>query len=118
MIRLVFTKIRETFRITLNDRIINYNDKKFPKGFQFLPKDPHFKTIIVMSRNRLPLDIIKWIEDANKGKNLEEYNNAKDDEALAEIVIRDARVNGCVYHGRGKEEIISREIGKSQEIEK
>ena len=102
MIKLVFTKIRETFTISINKKIIMYTDKKFPLGFRFMPKDPNFKRIVIMSRNKLSPDIIRWVEDSNSGKNLEEYQNAKDDEALSKIVIKDATINGCVYHGRGK----------------
>jgi len=102
MIKLVFTKIRETLTITIDNRIITYSDKKFPKGFQFMPKDPNFKKIIIGSRNRLSIDVIQWVEDANRGRNLEEYTNAKDDEELSKIIIKEAKINGCVYQGRGK----------------
>ena len=97
MIILVFTKIRETFTIEIEDRIIVYRDKKYPKGFRFMPKDADFKRIVLFSRNRLPPEVVDWVEKANSGKNLEEYQAAKDDEALVEIVVRDARVNGCVF---------------------
>ncbi len=102
MIRLVFTRVRETFTIEIEDKIIMYKDKKYPKGFQFMPKDPDFKRIVLFSRNKLHPETIKWIEDANSGKNLEEYQSAKDDEALVKIVIKDAQINGCVFQGRRK----------------
>ncbi len=102
MIKLVFTRIRETFTIEVENKIIVYRDKKYPKGFQFLPKDSNLNKIILFSRNRLSKEIINWIEEANSGKNLEEYQSAKDDEALIPIIIKDAKINGCVFHGRGK----------------
>jgi len=102
MIKLVFTRIRETFTIEVENKIIVYRDKKYPAGFQFMPKDKDFKKIVLFSRNRLPKEIIDWVEDANKGKNLEEYQSAKDDEALVPIIIKDAKINGCVFQGRGK----------------
>jgi len=102
MIRLVFTKIRETFTIEIEDKIIVYRDKKYPKGIQFMPKDPDFKRIVLFSRNKLHADTIKWIEDANKGKNLKEYQGAKDDESLVPIIVKDGELNGAVFQGVGK----------------
>ncbi len=102
MIKLVFTKVRETFTIEIEDKIIVYKDKKYPKGFQFMPKDKDFKRIVLFSRNKLHPETIKWIEEANQGKNLEEYQGAKDDEALVPIIIRDGELNGAVFQGRGK----------------
>jgi len=99
---LVFTRVRETFTIEIENKIITYKDRKYPKGFQFLPKDPDFKKIVLFSRNKLPKEIIDWIEDANSGKNFEEYQSAKDDEALVPIIIKDAKINGCVFQGRRK----------------
>ncbi len=100
MIKLVFTRIRTTFIIEIDNKVIVYKDKKFPNGFQFMPKDPEVRKIILFSRNKLPQEVIKWIEDANSGKNLEEYLSAKDDEALIPIVIRDAKLNGCIFQKR------------------
>ena len=102
MIRLVFTKIRETFTIEIEDKIIVYKDKKYPSGIQFMPKDKDFKRIVLFSRNKIHPDTIKWIEDANQGKNLEEYQGATDDEALVLIIVRDGELNGAVFQGRGK----------------
>ena len=103
MIKLVFTRMRDAFTIEIENKIIVWReDKKYPRGIQFLPKDKDFKKIVLMSRNKIPKEIIAWIEDANSGKNLEEYQGAKDDEALAQIVIKDAKVNGCVFQGVGK----------------
>ncbi len=100
MIKLVFTRIRETFTIEVKNKIIVYRDKKYPKGFQFLPKDSNLNKLILFSRNRLSPEIINWIEEANSGKNLEEYQSAKDDEALVPIIIKDAKLNGCVFQRR------------------
>lgn len=102
IIKLVFTRVRETFSIEIEDKIIVYKDKKYPEGIRFMPKDPDFKKIVLFSRNRLPKIVIDWIIDANSGKNLEEYQSANNDEDLASIVIKDAKLNGCVFQGRGK----------------
>ena len=102
MIKLVFTRIRETFTIEIEEKVIVYKDRKYPKGFQFMPKDPNFKKIVILSRNKLHPEVIQWVEDANSGENLQEYLGAKDDESLVPIIIKDAKRNGCVFQGRGK----------------
>ena len=104
MIKLVFTKIRETFTIEIDNKIIIYKDRKYPKGFKFMPKDPNFRRMVILSRNKLHPEVIDWVEKANQGKSLLEYQSAKDDEALVPIIIQDARITGCVFQGRGKEE--------------
>ena len=50
--------------------------------------------------NRIPKEIVELINDANKGKNLKEYEEAKDDEDLVLIVKRDAALKGCVFQRR------------------
>jgi len=100
MIKLVFTKNRETFSIEMKDKIIYYKDRKFPKGIQFMPEDPDLYRIAIMSRNRIPKDVIDWIRDANSGKNLQEYLEAKDDEGLVPIIKKDAGIHSCVFQKR------------------
>lgn len=114
IIRLIFTYDREIILFEIKDKIIMYKDRKWPKGFQFMPEEPNIIKAIILSRNKIRYDMIKWIKDSNSGKNLEEYNNANTDDELAEIVIRDAKLKGCVLRKKmliriteeGKEEII------------
>ena len=77
-----------------------YRDRKFPKGIKFMPMDANFEHQVIMSRNRIPKEIANLILDANTGKNLLEYQNAKDDEALVTIIKRDAAIKGCVFQKR------------------
>lgn len=100
MIRLVFTRIRDTITIELENKVIVYKDKKFPEGIQFMPKDPQLKKKIIMSRNRIPLWIIEMIEDTNQGKTYEEYLAVETDEDLIPIIVRDFKKNACVFQGR------------------
>lgn len=100
MIKLVFTKIRETFTIEVENKIIVYRDKKYPGGIQFMPKDKNFERIVLFSRNKIPKEVIDWIEDANQGKNLEEYKSAENDDELVPIIIKDAKLRGCVFQRR------------------
>ena len=99
-IHLVFSNNREVFTIEICNKIIQYKDRKNKEPIQFMPRDPDIKRKVLMSRNRIPLYILELIEDANTGHNLEEYQAAKDDEALVPIVKRDAGVKGCIFHKR------------------
>jgi hypothetical protein len=100
MIKLVFTTGRETISIEIDKKIITYNDRRFPKGFQFMPIIGNVNLISIMSRNRIPKEIVELMKEANSGKNLKEYREAPDDEALSVIIKRDAALKGCVFQKR------------------
>ncbi len=100
MIKLVFTVGRETISIEIENKIITYRDRRFTKGFQFMPVKGNVETILIMSRNRIPKEIVELMKESNSGKNLEEYNEAKNDEDLVLIVKRDATLKGCVFQKR------------------
>jgi hypothetical protein len=97
MIRLVFTYTNETILFDVDNRKIIYRDRKWPAGISFIPKDQGFMRKVLMSRNRLSNQMITWIEDANTGKSLAEYDACKTDEELAEVVKKDARLKGCIW---------------------
>jgi hypothetical protein len=44
--------------------------------------------------------MVDWINEANSGKCLEEWKACKDDEAVAEVVIRDAKSRGCILRNK------------------
>ncbi len=100
MIKLIFTVGRETVSIDIEGKIIIYRDRKFPNGIKFLPMDPNFERMVIFSRNKIPKEIVALIRGANSGKNLMEYENAKDDEELVVIVKKDAGLRGCVFQKR------------------
>ncbi len=100
MIKLIFTTGRETITIEVEGKIIVYRDRKFPQGIKVIPKDENFERIVLLSRNRIPKEIIILVRDANTGKNLKEYQDANDDEDLVTIVKRDAKLKGCIFQKR------------------
>ena len=101
MIKLVFTTGRETISIEIDNKLITYKDRRFTEGFQFMPIDHELKKKLLMPRiNRIPKEIVELINDANRGKNLKEYEEAQDDEALSIIIKRDAALKGCVFQRR------------------
>ena len=96
MKRLVFTFNQEVLIFDIHNKEIIYRDRKWPQGIKFIPKDEGLIKMIVFSRNKISNQLITWINDANSGKNLEEWEACADDDAVAEIVKRDARTRGCV----------------------
>lgn len=113
---MIFTYDRELIQFDICNKIIVYKDRKWFRGFQFMPKDPNIIKTILLSRNSIRKEMIKWIEDANSGKNLEEYNNAKDDEELSMIVRKDSELKGCVF--RKKMYVTFDDDNKEVEIKK
>jgi len=100
MIRLVFTQNKEVIQFSIEKRIVRYWDRLWKESVQFVPKDHEFIKKIMLSRNRLPHMIIQWIQTANSGKNLEEYNECNNDEDLVKIVMRDAMLKGLKFQRR------------------
>jgi len=105
IIKLILTKERETFVIEICNRIIKYKDRKQKEQIQFMPKDPEITKKVLFSRNRIPHYILELIEEANSGRNLEEYKACKTDEDFVPIVKRDALVKGCLFQKREDIEI-------------
>ncbi len=100
MIKLIFTAGRETITFEIEEKIIVYRDRKLSQGIKVLPKDKNFEVVVLMSRNRIPKEVIELVKDANQGKNLQEYLGAKDDEDLVTIIKRDAKLKGCIFQKR------------------
>lgn len=101
MIKLVFTAGRETISIEVENKVITYKDRRFTDGFEFMPLSTEVRKKLLMPRiNRIPPEIVELIKDANQGKNLKEYEEAKDDEALVIIIKKDAGLKGCVFQTR------------------
>jgi len=93
MIRLSFMYNREILNFAIQDKIIKYTDRKWKKWIQCIPENKELKMKVIMSRGSFPHFLIEMFTLTEKEK--EEYNNAKTDEELAEIIIRDAKSKGC-----------------------
>ena len=89
---------RDIISLTIDGRIIKYTDKIWKDGVQFIPKDPQFMLKLIASRNRIPYSqhIMQWVNEANSGKNLEEYEACGTEEELAEMVRRDCKLKGLI----------------------
>jgi len=93
MIRVSFIYNREILNFAIQDKIIKYTDRKWSKWIQCIPKDKDFIMKVKMSRGKFPHFLLKMFELSRKEQ--EEYNNAKTDEELSEIIIKDAKGKGC-----------------------
>jgi len=97
MIKMMIQKEKAHFMITIDKKIVHYRDavqdKLWRKAIQYLPPDPNAIREIIMSRGRIPHYFIDLLRIPKK--ELDEYNNAKDDNELKDLVIRDAKKNGC-----------------------
>jgi formylglycine-generating enzyme required for sulfatase activity len=98
IMELVFKNGKEYFLIGINNKVVTYSDKNIIKvlkePIQFLPKDERLQHKIKMSRNRIPefwLDILDVTDEEYA-----EFQNAKDDNELKALCIRDAISKGCV----------------------
>lgn len=98
MINLMFSINREPIRFNIEGKVITYFDRKWDKGVTFMPRNPELVKYLLMNQRRFPKaqDIITWINDANSGKNLEEYDACTTEEQIADIVRRDALSKGLV----------------------
>ena len=100
MIRLLFTYDRELIIFEIENKVIVYKDRKWQTGIKFIPKDADFIKKIIFSRNALSSNLLKWIAEANSGKSLAEWESCKDDDAVADVVIRDAKSRGCIFKNK------------------
>lgn len=97
MYKIMFAKNNEFFIITIDNKKILYYDKLegalWGGPLQYLPPDPEAAKKIAMSRNKIPVHFINMLKIPKE--ELAEFENAKDDDELKELVIRDCRHHGC-----------------------
>ena len=96
---------REILNFAIQNRIIKYTDRKWGKWIQCIPRDKDFIRRVIMSRGKFPHFLIKMF-DLNV-KEQEEYEKAKNDEELSNIIIRDAKGKGCKLLSKKVEETVS-----------
>jgi hypothetical protein len=93
----MFEKSKSYFIIEIDGKRILYKDKLqgelWGGSLQYLPPDPSVKMKIITSRNRIPA----WFIDlfTISPNELKEFEDAKDENELKEIVLKDCKNNGC-----------------------
>ena len=103
MIKLAFNFNREPMHFIIKDREIYYSDRRWGNWVRCMPPPENFMKVVSLSRNRIPKYIINMFTFTEE--EIKEYNEAKDEEALALIVIRDAKSKGCIFVNKINEEI-------------
>ena len=79
----------------VKNKEIFYSDRRWGNWIRCMPPPENFMKVVALSRNRIPpflINMFKFTEEEIK-----EYNEAKDEEALAQIIIRDAKSKGCIF---------------------
>ena len=97
-IKLVFTIQREAFYLEIVGREIFYGDRIWKSKIRVIPPDENIRMKIIKGRNRygnLTLQQFEQFFNLNE-EEIAEYNNAKTDEELAEICIKDVKKKGGV----------------------
>jgi hypothetical protein len=115
-----FSYDHESLNFIVKEKEIYYTQRKFAKGqwVRCIPPPENFQKIVAMSRNTIPPMLIKMFTFTEE--EIKEYNEAKDEEALAQIIIRDAKGKGCIYikpKEEQKEQITTIEEQKTEIIE-
>lgn len=93
MIRLTFMVNREVMNFHIEGKIIRYVDRKWKDWIQCIPYDTELRKKIMLSRNKFPNTLLQFFNLSEA--EIREYENAKDDNELAEIIIKDAKSKGC-----------------------
>jgi hypothetical protein len=97
MIKLLFEKNSQYFLITIDNKKIYYWDKLEGKiwggPLQYLPPDPKVRMKIILSRNKIPANMVELLKILPE--ELKEFEDAKDDMELRDIVLRDTQRKGC-----------------------
>lgn len=96
-IKLMFEINSNYFIITIDKKVITYSDAKQNKlwggPLQWLPHDPTVFSKIRASRNKIPMQMINLFLVPEE--EMKEFQNAKDDNELRDLVIRDAKLHFC-----------------------
>ena len=97
MIKLMFEKSGQYFFITIENHVIKYWDKFqgsiWGGPLQYLSVDPTAIRKIDLSRNRIPQHVKEML--AITKEDLREFEDAKTDEELKTIVLRDCKNKQC-----------------------
>lgn len=105
-IKLVFTIQKEAFYIEITNKEIFYGDRIWKNKLRVIPPDEDVRMKIIKGRNKygnLTLQQFEQFFDLNEEEK-KEYDNAKNDEELATICIRDVRKKGGILRKREENE--------------
>jgi hypothetical protein len=97
MIKLLFEKQGQFFIITIENKVIkywdNFQNSLWGGPLQYLPADPSVIRKIDNSRNRIPQYVKEMLMITKEDQ--EQFDNAKNDEELKIIVLKDCKEKQC-----------------------
>lgn len=86
----------------IKNKEIFYSDRRWGNWVRCIPPPENFMKVVSLSRNRIPTFLINMFKFTEE--EIKEYNEAKDEDALSEIIIKDAKSKGCIFIQKFKEE--------------
>jgi len=113
--KIVLSINREMMTFLIVNRKIYYTDRKFGMLIRILPKPRNLLLTIAKTRNRVPKIIVNLFNFTKE--EMEEYESAKDTDALTDIIVRDGKKNGCILVAKGDMEADSKLIDQIEKQE-
>lgn len=99
MQKLTLTYGREVLTFLIKGKEIYYTDKNWGKQLvRCLPPQENLKKLIALSRNRIPNSVASLF--VFTPEEIKEYEAAKDEEELVQIIIKDAASKGVVLRNK------------------
>lgn len=94
MIHIITAAGRETMQWKIQDKVVMYKDRRWPDWIQVLPLDEMLLEKLKKIGGSVQV-LAALLIDANSGKNKKEWEEAKNDQEVADIIVRDSRLQGC-----------------------
>lgn len=87
-------------QFNIKGKEIWYADRIWKNSVRCIPPDERLHTKIILSRNKIPAILERMFEMNEQER--QEYENAKTEDEIADIIIKDAKSKGCVLINREK----------------
>lgn len=98
MIRLIFSYNREMLHFIVREKEIWYKDRVWSGGVRCIPRDDEFLMKILLSRNKIPKQLISMFNLSEKDK--QEYDSCSTETELAEKIIYDCEKQGLLLQNK------------------
>jgi hypothetical protein len=113
MLKLAFSFNREPMNFIIKNKEIFYTDRRWGTWIRCMPPPENFMKAVSLSRNRIPAFVLGMFHFSEE--EIKEYNDAKTEEELAQIIKRDAKSKSCIFVNSEKVEEPESEKPKIEE---
>lgn len=93
MIKLTLMYNREIMHFVVEGKSVYYTDRVWKSWIRCLPEPKDFIKAVRMSRNKIPSKLADMFNLSQK--DIDEYSSAQSEDALAELIVKDAKSKGC-----------------------